>query len=115
MSNWNDIEVALMKSTIESLDKSTLEAFTQVEPPVSQNPAFHIRFEQAQQRIGRALAKIYAKEREEKEETRHREIHDRLEELKRPHWTVLPNFWLTAISAVAAVAAAYLAWLALKK
>jgi hypothetical protein len=113
MANWNDIEVALLKSTIESLDKATLEAFTQVEPPPSQNPAFHIRFQQAQQRIGRALAKIYAKEKIVN--ARHREIHDRLEELKRPHWTVLPNFWLTAISAIAAVAAAYLAWLALKK
>lgn len=71
MATWHEIEVALNQGTIESLDKVTLEAFAQVEPPPSQNPAFHIRFEQAQQRIARALAKIEAKERDEKEEVRH--------------------------------------------
>jgi hypothetical protein len=52
--------------------------------------------------------------REEIEERRHREVERRLEELKKPHWTVLPNFWLTALSAFAAIVAAILAWLALK-
>jgi hypothetical protein len=46
---------------------------------------------------------------------RHEELSKKLDELKKPHWTVLPNFWLTAISALAAVLAAYLAWLALRK
>jgi len=30
------------------------------------------------------------------------------------HWTVLPTFWFTVISAVAAILAAYFAWTALK-
>lgn len=52
---------------------------------------------------------------EEIEERRHREVENRLSVLKKSHWTVLPNFWLTAVSAVAAVIAAYFAWLALKR
>ena len=36
-------------------------------------------------------------------------------ELRKPHWTVLPNFWLTVVSVLAAVTAAYLSWLALSK
>jgi hypothetical protein len=31
-------------------------------------------------------------------------------EAKRPHWTVLPNFWFTVIAAVAAIVAVYFAW-----
>ncbi len=46
----------------------------------------------------------------EKEEERHANIKLRLDELKKPHWTVLPNFWLTLIAALAAVAAAFIAW-----
>jgi hypothetical protein len=48
------------------------------------------------------------------EERRHRKIEQRLEDLKKPHWTVLPNFWITVLSALAAVVAAYFAWKALK-
>jgi hypothetical protein len=53
--------------------------------------------------------------REEIEDRKHREIEAHLKALKRPHWTVLPNFWLTVISAAAALIAAYFAWLALGK
>ena len=35
------------------------------------------------------------------------------DQLLKTHWTVIPNFWLTAISAVAAIIAAVLAWLAI--
>lgn len=45
---------------------------------------------------------------------RHDEITTRLAELKRPHWTVLPNFWLTLVSALAAIVAAVCAAIALK-
>jgi len=58
--------------------------------------------------------KAKEKAQEELEQLRHSEIQRQLEELKRPHWTVLPNFWLTFASAIAAVIAAYLGWLALK-
>ena len=46
---------------------------------------------------------------------RHIEMTQRLEELKKPHWTVLPNFWFTVVSAIAAVAAAVLTWIAKTK
>lgn len=112
MATWDDIENALSSGTIEQLNKATLEAFAAVEPRPSGNPAYHLRFEQAQLRIGRAIARINTKEREEKEEARHREIHGRLKELKKPHWSVAPNFWmtlvilvLTAIGSTAAVIA----------
>lgn len=55
------------------------------------------------------------KDSEDASARRHSDLSSRLEELKKPHWTVLPNFWLTAVSALAAILAAYLAWLALKK
>jgi hypothetical protein len=41
---------------------------------------------------------------------RNAEILRRLADLKKPHWTVIPNFWLTLIGAIAAVVAAWLAW-----
>lgn len=113
MTTWDDIEKALAKGTIEQLDKATLEAFAAVEPRASGNPAYHLRFEQAQLRIGRAIERINAKEREENEAVRHREIQECLEELKKPHWTVNPNFWITLVSAIAAIVAAYFAWRAL--
>ena len=62
-----------------------------------------------------AAQQLLAERREQKAEERHQKIEGRLDELKRPHWTVLPNFWLIALSAVAAVVAAYFAWLALRK
>lgn len=114
MATWDDIEKALNSGTIEQLDKATLEAFAAVEPRPSGNPSYHLRFEQAQLRIGRAIERINAKERELREESRHQEIRGRLEELKKPHWTVSPNFWVTVTSAVAAIVAAYFAWRALK-
>jgi len=46
------------------------------------------------------------------EENRHTEIKLRLDELKKTHWTVLPNFSLSLIAALAAVTAAFIAWFA---
>jgi len=46
---------------------------------------------------------------------RHAELASRLAELKKPHWTVNPNFWLTVVSAAAAVVAAYFGWLTVIK
>jgi hypothetical protein len=110
MASWHDIEVALNSDSIESFEKAKLEALAKVEPQPSLNPSYHARFEQAQRRIARALERIDAKENAEKEEARHREINGRLEDLKRPHWTVKPNFWITVVSAIAAILAAYFAW-----
>ncbi len=49
---------------------------------------------------------------EEASAQRHDEISRRLEELKKPHWSIVPNFWMTAalliltfIGAIAAVLA----------
>jgi hypothetical protein len=61
-----------------------------------------------------ANAKRHA-EAERANPERHAEIARRLDKLKEPHWTVLPNFWLTLIAAVAGVVAAALAWVGLKK
>lgn len=71
MANWNDIEVALNQGTIESLNKKTLQEFSAVEPKPSQNSAYHVRFEQAQNRIARALVRIETTERDKREEERH--------------------------------------------
>lgn len=58
-------------------------------------------------------AELILKERKDKlEEARHREVKDQLAELKKPHWTTVPNFWITVVSALAAIVAAILAWLA---
>jgi hypothetical protein len=58
MATWNDIEITLNQGTLEDQDRATLEAFSRVEPPPPQNPAFHLRFQQAQERIRRRLAQI---------------------------------------------------------
>lgn len=53
--SWNDIERALSQNNLESLDRETLEAMSRVQPPPSGNPAFHLRFQDAKQRIYRIL------------------------------------------------------------
>ena len=72
MATRNDIEVALNSGSIEQLDKAKLEELAAVEPSPSGSPTYYLRFQQAQLRISRALERIHAKEREEKEENRHR-------------------------------------------
>ena len=52
---------------------------------------------------------------EEANERRHADLARRVADLKKPHWSIVPTFWFTVISAVAAVAAAYFGWLALKR
>ena len=56
MKTWFDIELLL--DSIETLDKSTLEEFANVQPPPSQNPAFHHKFDHAKQRILRRLQQL---------------------------------------------------------
>jgi len=51
--DWFDIEREL--SRLEDLDTATLEEFSRVMPPPSQNPAFHRKFDAAMQRIRRCL------------------------------------------------------------
>ena len=60
------------------------------------------------------LAAREAARREKADQERHRLIEGRLSELKMPHWSVAPNFWmtlviliLTAIGATAAVIALF--------
>jgi hypothetical protein len=45
---------------------------------------------------------------------RHAQLTKRLEQLQKPHWSVVPNFVVTVISAVAAIAATVIAWLAFR-
>ena len=114
MATWTDIEKALNSDSIESLDKATLEAFARVEVNASQNQTYFVRYQQAQFRIARALDKFTAKESEAREAERQKALERRIEELKVSHWTVIPNFWLTAVAAVAAVLAVYFAWRAVQ-
>ncbi|HWZ94498.1 MAG TPA: hypothetical protein VNW30_04820 [Opitutaceae bacterium] len=48
--------------------------------------------------------------READEEIRHKAIADKLDELKKPHWTVKPIFWISVVSAIAAILAAYFSY-----
>ena len=60
MKNWFDLEPLLDK--IETLDKATLEEFSIIQPPPSQNPNFHHKFDRAIQRVHRKLEQIKAEE-----------------------------------------------------
>ena len=60
MKNWFDLEPLLDK--IETLDKATLEEFSIIQPPPSQNPNFHHKFDRAIQRVHRKLEQIKADE-----------------------------------------------------
>ncbi len=79
------------------------------------NPTALHRINHAADILKKELAAREADRREKAEEERNRKIEGRLEELRKPHWTVLPNFWLTTVAAIAAVVAAMIAWLAWKQ
>jgi hypothetical protein len=51
---------------------------------------------------------IYQKEKDEADSKRHHEIQDKLDELKRPHWSTNYNFAATVIAAVASCVAVVL-------
>lgn len=58
-----------------------------------------------------ALAELRRRENEEIEksaEERHRKVERHLEDLKKPHWTVVPTFWFAFISAIAAIVGIFL-------
>lgn len=57
-ATWDDIEKALNSDTLEASDRITLEAFLRVEPPPSKNPAFHVRFTDAKERIRHRLREL---------------------------------------------------------
>jgi len=50
---------------------------------------------------------IALKNKEKLDEARHHEIQNKLEELKKPHWTVNPTFWVSLVAMIAACIAAY--------
>jgi hypothetical protein len=108
MVTLEDIERALSSGEIENLDKETLERYAAVVPRTSSNPGYHFRIQQAQLQIGRAIDRINERQRIELEAVRHRELREQLEALKKPHWSAVPNFWMTLIilvlTAVGAVA-----------
>ena len=43
---------------------------------------------------------------EEIESRRHRELSTRIVELKKPHWTLVPTFWLVLVGVIAGIIAA---------
>jgi hypothetical protein len=79
------------------------------------NPIALHRITHAADILKKELASREAARRELADANRHREIEARLNELKTPHWTVKPNFWITVIAAVAAILGAYFAWLSLPR
>jgi len=61
-ATWHDIERCLNDGTLEDQSQEALEAFSKAEPLPSSNPLYHFRYQQAQDRIRRALDKIYSAE-----------------------------------------------------
>jgi predicted transcriptional regulator len=51
---------------------------------------------------------------EEASARRHDEISRRLEELKKPHWSIVPNFWMTAAILILTAIGVIAAFLALR-
>ena len=43
---------------------------------------------------------------EEIESRRHKELSARIEELKKPHWTLVPTFWIVLFGVIAGIVAA---------
>jgi hypothetical protein len=43
---------------------------------------------------------------EEIESRRHKALSTRIEELKKPHWTLVPTFWLVLVGVIAGIVAA---------
>lgn len=58
---------------------------------------------------GIAATKILAERQAIIDQARHAEL---LAEIKRPHWSVTPLFWISVVGAFSAVVAAYYAYLA---
>lgn len=111
---WLAHETALRKATESWTPQRFLYAIDRLnvdltaDQRVEMLPMYRKLLEDCERRIAQAEA-------EEKASERHTEITANLRELKKPHWTVLPNFWLTFVSAVAALVAAVAAVLALNK
>ena len=59
-ATWGDIELCLNQCTLEDQEIETLEAFSRVSPPPSNNPAFHFRFQNAQDRIRKRIEEAKA-------------------------------------------------------
>jgi hypothetical protein len=49
------------------------------------------------------------------ESRRHKELSARIEELKKPHWTLVPTFWLVLVGVIAGIVAAFMEILAWKR
>lgn len=45
---------------------------------------------------------------------RHNEISKRLDDLKKPHWSIVPNFWITVLISILTAIAVIAAFLALR-
>lgn len=69
------------------------------------NPQHEVNIAAKQIQEERRLAAEKAKEI--KEEARHKAIGDKLDELKKPHWTATPTFWAACIAVIVAL----FAWL----
>ena len=49
----------------------------------------------------------------EEQRKMNRDLHEAIRDLRKPHWTTTPVFWVTVGGAIAAGLAAYFGWLAL--
>jgi hypothetical protein len=83
-------EVALIKDTKKWSEDDFLYALERVEtdlPELSSEERNQIRSLYRNLRVERASEEANAR--------RHDEIFRQLEELKKPHWSIIPNFWVT--------------------
>ena len=71
-ASWSDIESTAKNNAIESLDKSTLEEYSKVEPSQFNNSGIIAQAQHIQQRILRRLAQIEAEERARRDEDRYK-------------------------------------------
>lgn len=71
-------------------------------------PIYRTLLDRAEARAAKLAAEQVASERNSA-------VVNRLDELKKPHWSVWANLGIAFISAVAAILAAYFAWVAVRK
>ena len=57
-ATWNDIDRCLSNGNLEDQDYDTLLSFSRVSPPPSNNPAFHVKFQNTQNRIIERIRQI---------------------------------------------------------
>jgi hypothetical protein len=87
----DEIRRRLSDGTITDSTKEQLEKYVAALCKGGANNSYGSSFHAI---CGTVQTLLKSKISEEGEAARHLEIQNKLEELKKPHWTVNPNFWL---------------------